>query len=131
MFILIIRGIMLIRLLSDIAQYIFIWGAQVCIISLNSWSVRLVIKRRFNVSWYNMVQFYNARMTELKQIVELSVSSFRIDYVLIGVANFFNSKKLLGLFVFSLINQTVRAFTYLAEYFVCLIYMVIKIWGTF
>ena len=48
-------------------------------------------------------------MSELKQVIKLSIGAFGIGDVLIGVAYLFDREYLMGLFVFDFVDLTVGA----------------------
>jgi hypothetical protein len=79
----------------------------------------------FTVARDDLVQLYYTWVTQLKQIIELTIGTFGVGGILIGVTNLFDGEYLLGLFVLYFIDLTVCAFAQKAEDLVSFIYMVV------
>ncbi len=79
----------------------------------------------------NLVQLDYTWMGQLKQVIELTIGTFGIGGILIGVTNLFDGEYLLCLFVFYFIDLTVGAFAQKAENLVSFIYMVVDFWLVF
>ena len=79
----------------------------------------------FTVARDDLVQLYYTWVGQLKQIIELTIGTFGVGGILIGVTNLFDGEYLLGLFVLYFIDLTVCAFAQKAENLVSFIYMVV------
>ena len=77
---------------------------------ISTWSVRLTSLRGiFTRTWDDLIEFDDKWMSELKQVIKLSIGAFGIGDVLIGVAYLFDREYLMGLFVFDFVDLTVGA----------------------
>jgi hypothetical protein len=79
----------------------------------------------FAISGNDLVQLDDTGVSKLEEVVKLTIGTFSIGDILIGVKNLFDGEYLMRLFVFDLIHLTVRSLSEKAEYLIGFIDMIV------